>query len=94
MQWWLILEVRDILKINMCILQQYFFVDHISKEHVKALEQTSVYSQLSNCYSPVNGFIVSHVLHSESRFLQSVDEDNMTKQPGVSAVACLLDESS
>lgn len=23
MQWWLILEVRDILKINMCILQQY-----------------------------------------------------------------------
>lgn len=35
----------------------------------------------------INRTIDSHVLHSaESRFLQSVDEDNMTKQPGVSAL--------
>lgn len=35
----------------------------------------------------VNRTIDSHVLHfAESRFLQSVDEDNMTKQPGVSAL--------
>lgn len=46
----------------------------------------------------VNRTINSHVLHSaESRFLQSVDEDNMTKQPGVSALMSFrsfLDESS
>lgn len=39
-----------------------------------------------------NGFDLHSFFPAESRFLQSVDEDNMTKQPGVSVKsACVTD---
>lgn len=41
-------------------------------------------------------FFLLHFFYfiAESRFLQSVDEDNMTKQPGVSVVSPDLDRTA
>lgn len=93
MQWWLILEVGYILQCFMSTQKTlYLFFSQMQYYSPETCEHTLIYlswwsDSLTTSWCTLSDCGISFASSTESRFLQSVEEDNMTKQPGVSAVS-------